>query len=88
MPFIIFFHETLISLCLSLERPFSSFMSFFSKRKVSECEVEAEQLEEEFVRIFTYFSIYIQDGLPIYSAFQELLKYASPTMKERLKDLT
>lgn len=80
-----FFHETLLAFVFFGATVFFLYV-FFSKRKVHS-EVEAEQLEEEFVRIFTYFSIYIQDGLPIYSAFQELLKYASPTMKERLKDL-
>jgi hypothetical protein len=80
-----FFHETLLAFVFFGATVFFLYV-FLSKQK-SQNALKEEELEEEFVRIFTYFSIYIQDGLPIYSAFQELLKYSSPTMKERLKDL-
>jgi hypothetical protein len=80
-----FFHETLLAFVFFGSTIFLLYVAV-SKNKNKSAEQE-EKLEEEFVRLFTYFSIYVQDGLPIYSALQELTKFASPTMKERLKDL-
>jgi hypothetical protein len=54
------------------------------KKKAAERD---ELLEEEFVRLFTYFSIYAQGGLPVYGALEELTKFASPLMENRLRDL-
>lgn len=54
------------------------------KKKAAERD---ELLEEEFVRLFTYFSIYAQGGLPVYSALEELTKFASPLMENRLREL-
>jgi hypothetical protein len=45
------------------------------------------QFQAEFTRIFAYFSIYIRDGLPVYHALEECIRYASPEMERRLRNL-
>jgi Flp pilus assembly protein TadB len=46
-----------------------------------------EAMENEFVRLFSYCSIYLRDGLPVYHALEEVIRYASPEMQERLRAL-
>lgn len=55
----------------------------FKRKKATEDTL----LETEFVRLFTYFGIYVDDGLPVYSALSEIMKFASPPMESRLKEL-
>jgi hypothetical protein len=43
--------------------------------------------QAEFTRIFAYFAIYIRDGLPVYHALEECVRYASPEMEKRLRAL-
>jgi len=45
------------------------------------------QFQAEFTRIFAYFSVYIRDGLPVYHALEECIRYASPEMERRLRGL-
>ena len=45
------------------------------------------RLETEFVRIFGYLSVYLQDGIPVYSSLERIRQYASAEMDERLKAL-
>jgi hypothetical protein len=76
------FHEiTLAFVFLASSICFAVFLSLESKRKK---EKKDEDLEEEFVGLFTYFSIYLEDGLTVYGALQELLKFSSPEMDRRL----
>lgn len=44
-------------------------------------------LEREFIRIFSYVSIYLRNGIPVYSAIQKARDYASEEMLEKLNDL-
>lgn len=42
----------------------------------------------EFVRLFTFFGVYVQDGYNVYRALKEIERFASPRMKERLARLS
>lgn len=44
-------------------------------------------LVDEFVRIFGYFSIYLRDGIPVYHALEEVERFASPRMEEKIRAL-
>jgi Flp pilus assembly protein TadB len=46
-----------------------------------------ESLESEFVEIFDYFGIYVLNGVPVYTALQNVVKFASPKMADRLRAL-
>lgn len=48
---------------------------------------QGERLESEFVHIFAYFSIFIDNGFPVYPALEEIKKYASPSMSEHMEKL-
>lgn len=48
---------------------------------------DESQFQVEFTRIFAYFAIYIRDGLPVYHALEECIRYASPEMERRLRTL-
>lgn len=80
-----FLHETLLAFVL-LAIGIVFFFTLLGKGKQKEA-LQGEVLEEEFVSLFTFFSIYIEDGLTVYSSLQELLKYASPEMDKRLSAL-
>jgi hypothetical protein len=79
------FHEiTLAFVFLASAICLAVFLSLESQRKE---EKRDEGLEEEFVGLFTYFAIYLEDGLTVYGALQELLKFSSPEMDRRLTTL-
>ena len=42
----------------------------------------------EFVRLFTFFGVYVQDGFNVYSALKEITGFASEEMKGRLEKLS
>jgi len=44
-------------------------------------------LQKEFVKLFTYYQIYIRNGLNIYNALEALVSFASPTIKDYLETL-
>ncbi|MFA6619890.1 MAG: hypothetical protein WCS90_02010 [Bacilli bacterium] len=48
---------------------------------------DESQFQSEFTRIFAYFAIYIRDGLPVYHALEECVRYASPAMERQLRAL-
>ncbi len=48
---------------------------------------ESAEDEEQFVTLFSYFSIYIQDGFNVYNAFEEILPYAKGRVKNHLEGL-
>jgi hypothetical protein len=48
---------------------------------------EDEELEREFVQIFAYFAIYIRDGIPVYHALEECLRYTSSAMEKKMRSL-
>lgn len=58
------------------------FSSLFGKKGKEE-----KKLLQEFVRIFEYFSIYVKNGFPIYSALESVIPYASSSMEEKLREL-
>lgn len=43
--------------------------------------------EEEFIRLFTYFQVYLNDGYNIYNALSSIIPFASPTMRMKLERL-
>jgi hypothetical protein len=45
------------------------------------------RLESEFVHIFAYFSIYMRNGIPVYHALEEIIRYASKDMEGYLREL-
>lgn len=63
------------------------FTFVFLTRYDNRLKAKAERDEEEFVRLFTYFGIYIDDGYNIYSALSGLLPYANDSVKPRLERL-
>ncbi len=60
---------------------------FILNSKSSRKAKENEEDEEQFVTLFTYFSIYIQDGFNVYNAFEEILPYAKGRVKNHLEGL-
>jgi Flp pilus assembly protein TadB len=46
-----------------------------------------EKDEQEFVRIFAYFSIFVRDGIPVYSALEDTIRYAESDMSKKLRRL-
>ncbi|MFA5421825.1 MAG: hypothetical protein WC344_03400 [Bacilli bacterium] len=43
--------------------------------------------QKEFIKLFTYFEIYIRNGLNIYKSFESLITFSSPAMKSHLETL-
>lgn len=43
--------------------------------------------ENEFVHLFSYFSIYVRNGEPVYSALEDTIRYASSGMSSKLQTL-
>ena len=52
-----------------------------NKRKMQEEDVN------EFIRIFTFFSIYIEDGYNVYQSLKEVKEFASTRVKQKLEKL-
>lgn len=52
-----------------------------NKRKMNEEDID------EFIRIFTFFSIYIEDGYNVYQSLKEVKEYASIRVKARLEKM-
>lgn len=48
---------------------------------------ENEEDEKQFVDLFSYFSIYIQDGFNVYNALEKVLPYAKGRLKSSLEGL-
>ncbi|MCI1244439.1 MAG: hypothetical protein LKG11_00555 [Bacilli bacterium] len=55
--------------------------------KKRERERRGECLEEEFVSVFAFFGIYVENGCTVYGALGEIARFASPEMERRLNDL-
>ncbi len=66
---------------------FAVMVFFILNSKSSRKAKENEEDEEQFVTLFTYFSIYIQDGFNVYNAFEEILPYAKGRVKNHLEGL-
>ncbi len=54
------------------------------KKKIQD---EKDALSQEFIRIFSYFAIYIKNGLPVYNAIEEVIQFATPSMADKLTNL-
>ncbi len=83
----LYFQKLSIYLCLAFVAviPIGDYMllgMFFKNKNKAEI-----NLETEFVRLFGYLSVYLQDGIPVYSSLERIRAYASPAMDERLKEL-
>lgn len=70
--------------------PFACFLliSFYrlllkSKKKSK----EAEEDEQQFVDLFSYFSIFVQDGFNVYNALEKVLPFAKGRLKAALEGL-
>jgi hypothetical protein len=64
------------------------FFSYFALTRYARLRSKQDEaLEEEFVQVFTYFGIYVSEGLPVYNALEETIKFASAAMAERLRKL-
>lgn len=59
---------------------------FLNRKKWAE-QRKAAMLEEEFVEIFSYFSIYVKNGLPSYAALEGVIPFSSLLMGEKLENL-
>lgn len=67
---------------------FFAVMVFFILNSKSNKKAKAnEEDEEQFVTLFTYFSIYVQDGFNVFNAFEEILPYANGRLKNHLEGL-
>lgn len=44
-------------------------------------------LEKEFVTIFSYFGVYVRNGIPVYNSLEGIIKFSSPEMEEALRNL-
>lgn len=58
---------------------FSSYGACIRQRK--------EKDQAEFVKLFTYFSIYIDNGFNVYKAIESTIPFASPSLSEKLQAL-
>lgn len=59
---------------------------FINSQKWAEKKTNS-QLEGEFTEVFSYFSIFIKNGFPSYSALESVIPFASEKMGERLTNL-
>lgn len=59
----------------------------YLNRKKWAARKEARLLEDEFVEIFSYFSIFIKNGLPSYAALENVIPFANHLMAEKLETL-
>lgn len=66
----------------------SAFANYFFLSKAKRLSKEKNGiLENEFVRLFSYCSIYLRDGLPVYHSLEEVIRYAGDEMQGRLRTL-
>jgi hypothetical protein len=48
---------------------------------------KTKNLESEFVQLFDYFGIYVGEGIPVYTALENIRVFASNEMEVKIKDL-
>lgn len=61
---------------------------FFLLGKASRVKkMRVEELEKEFVHIFSYFKIFVTNGRPVYNALEDCVRYSSPAMSDLLTTL-
>ena len=48
---------------------------------------KSDENQEEFVRLFTYFSVYIGNNYNVYKGLESIIPFASPKMAEKLQKL-
>jgi hypothetical protein len=64
------------------------FTNYFLLGKASRDKArEQAAMEQEFIQIFSYFSIYVRNHVPVYHALEECEAYASLPMGDRLRRL-
>ncbi|MBQ2494470.1 MAG: hypothetical protein II520_04475 [Bacilli bacterium] len=63
------------------------FTYFYLSRYSRMIKKKQDWMNEEFVRFFTFFSIFIHNGYNVYTALMELLPFSSDDMRERLERL-
>ena len=63
------------------------FTFLFFSRYGSQRQRRMQELHDEFVRLFTFFGIYINDGFNVYNALEAIIAYATPAFKPRLQRL-
>lgn len=63
------------------------FTFFFFGRYGSKKSKMMASLSDEFVRLFTFFGIYINDDFNVYNALEEIRQYASPRFDAKLERL-
>lgn len=59
---------------------------FFSRYPNAKAKQEQEEMDE-FVRLFSFFSVYIDDGYNVYSALKEVAQFATKSLKDKLEKL-
>lgn len=59
---------------------------FFSRYPNAKAKQEQEEMDE-FVRLFSFFSVYIDDGYNVYSALKEVTQFATKSLKDKLEKL-
>lgn len=50
-------------------------------------ERKSKEDENEFVHLFSYFSIYVRNGEPVYQALEDTMHYASPRMADKFQTM-
>ncbi|MBR1846376.1 MAG: hypothetical protein IJ787_01510 [Bacilli bacterium] len=63
------------------------FSFYFFTRYGASVRRKKEELNREFVNIFTFFGIFITDGFTVYNALEQVKNYASEDFAERLETL-
>ncbi len=63
------------------------FAFWFLSRYGNMRKAKLERMNAEFVELFTYFGVYITDGLTVYNSLEKIKGFASEDMKERLETL-
>ena len=66
---------------------FVLFAFFYFSRYSAIRKARLNRLNDEFVNLFTFFGIYINDGFNVYNALEAIRAYASPSFDEHLKAL-
>ncbi len=46
-----------------------------------------EKMESEFVHVFSYFKVFVNNGRPVYNALEDCIRYSSKDMADLLEDL-
>lgn len=83
----LYWHKKQIGLLIYPGLALLLFIYFYFSRYSSLLRKKGEKKESEFIVLFTYFSVFLQDGFNVYNALEEVVDFAEGELKGDLKEL-